>query len=186
MLNYRSIKLPALALIGTLVIILSTLVSFDLPGSIIPQTGQTLGVLVVAAILGQTLGVISVLIYLLIGLLGLPVFADGTLGPEVFFGPTRGYLFGFIFSALFCGWYCGKNYKLSFYSIFAIMLFSHILILIMGWLWLSSIIGPYPAILQGVLPFLYGALFKSLIATIVVKAAFKLKIYLLQSNFIRI
>ncbi len=174
LLNNKLIKNPTLIILGAAFIFLSTLLAFKLPGSSIPQTGQTFGVLVVAAVLGQTLGFFSVIIYLMLGLVGLPVFAEGNIGADVLWGPTRGYLFGFIFSALLCGWWCSQHHNRSILSIFSIMLMAHLLILGMGWLWLSSILGPAEAFQQGVTPFFYGAFFKSLLAALLVFSYFRL------------
>ena len=169
----KLLKSMMLIALGAFVIILCTLLAFKLPGSNIPQTAQTLGVLVVAAILGKNYGFSSVVLYLAVGLVGIPVFAEGTMGLEVFMGPTRGYLLGFLVAALLCGWWCNQSHNQFFISIFTIMILAHVLILAMGWIWLSSKIGPNEAFTQGVLPFFYGALIKSLIATLVVMFYFK-------------
>jgi biotin transport system substrate-specific component len=169
------IKSSVLTLVGTMIIILCSLLAFKLPGSDIPQTAQTFGVLVVAAIVGPRLGFYTVLLYLAIGALEIPVFAEGTMGLEVFMGPTLGYLIGFIFAALLCGWWCSLSINRSFMSILSIMLLAHILILAFGWMWLSTKIGPAEAFNKGVMPFLYGGLIKSLLATLVVKLYFNVR-----------
>ena len=167
-LNNNLFKIFLQSAFGAMIIFVCTLLAFKLPGSTIPQTAQTFGVLVVAALLGPRVGFLSVVFYLMIGILGIPVFASGTVGPEAFMGPTFGYLIGFIFAALLCGWWCSQSQKRAYLSIVSIMLLAHILILTMGWMWLSSKIGPSEAFVQGVYPFFYGALFKSLIAASVV------------------
>lgn len=68
--------------------------------SAIPVTLQTMGVFLVCGLLGGRRGTISVLVYLLLGLVGIPVFAGFTAGPGRLFGITGGYLIGFLFSAL--------------------------------------------------------------------------------------
>ncbi len=168
--------------LGALFIYSCALLNFDLPGSSIPQTAQTFGVLVVAAILGQTLGLLAVIFYLILGFLGLPVFAHGA-GLEVLMGPTKGYLFGFVFSALLCGWWFGQQRKISMLTTLAVMGTAHLLILIMGWVWLSSIMGPLEAFQQGVAPFFYGVIVKSVMATIFVVVYFKYSTKKFQKDF---
>lgn len=71
-------------------------VVIPVPFSPVPFTGQMLGVFLTGAILGKSLGVVSVLTYVLLGILGLPVFARGMSGASVLLGPTGGYLVGFV------------------------------------------------------------------------------------------
>ncbi|GAB2641006.1 biotin transporter BioY [Gordonia jinhuaensis] len=70
---------------------------------IVPITLQTFGVLLAGAVLGARRGFLAVLLYLAVGLAGLPVFSGGAAGPAVFAGPTAGYLIGFPFGAWLCG-----------------------------------------------------------------------------------
>src|SRR5690554_972674 len=69
----------------------------------IPVTGQSLAVLLVAYVLGLKEGVITISFYLIIGLIGLPVFADGGNGISAFTGSSGGYLIGFLFGGILCG-----------------------------------------------------------------------------------
>ncbi len=68
-----------------------------------PFTMQTAAVFLVAALLGRRKGAAAVCLYLLLGLLGLPVFAGFTGGMAVILGPTGGYLLGFLPMVLFSG-----------------------------------------------------------------------------------
>lgn len=89
----RSLVLAALcaALTGVL-----AQVAVPVPFSPVPFTGQMLGVFLTGAVLGRKLGVVSVLSYVLLGVLGLPVFARGMSGASVLLGPSGGYLVGFV------------------------------------------------------------------------------------------
>jgi len=69
-----------------------------------PITLQTLGVMLAGSILGWKRGMLAVLLYLGMGLVGLPVFAGGAGGPGAFVGPTAGYLGGFVVGAGLIGW----------------------------------------------------------------------------------
>lgn len=69
----------------------------------IPVTLQTMAVCLTAGLLGTKRGVLAVAVYLLIGLVGVPVFSNFTAGVSRLMGPTGGYLIGFIFTALIVG-----------------------------------------------------------------------------------
>jgi biotin transport system substrate-specific component len=75
------------------------LISFNLPMIKIPFSLQVLFILLAPLVLGLTYGSISVLIYILLGVIGFPIFANMKSGPVVLLGPTGGFLIGFIFSA---------------------------------------------------------------------------------------
>lgn len=74
----------------------------------VPFTLQTLGVFVAGSMLGWKRGTISVLLYILLGLVGIPVFAGFSGGVATLFGLTGGYIIGFIFTALLVGFMCDK------------------------------------------------------------------------------
>jgi biotin transport system substrate-specific component len=78
-------------------------VSVPLPISPIPITLQTLGVLLAGGLLGRLWGPVSVCVYLLLGLVGVPVFAGGSSGIGEFAGPRGGYLVGFVLAAFVMG-----------------------------------------------------------------------------------
>ncbi len=74
-----------------------------LPIGPVPVTLQVLFVLLSGAVLGAEMGALSVVIWILLGAFGLPVFAGGKAGPMVLLGPTGGYLLGFVI----CAWTVG-------------------------------------------------------------------------------
>jgi biotin transport system substrate-specific component len=88
---------------ASLLVALMAQVSVPLPFSPVPITGQTFAVLLVGAALGAKRGSASLLLYLLEGAAGLPVFAGGGAGPATFLGPTGGYLIGFVAAAWLVG-----------------------------------------------------------------------------------
>lgn len=69
----------------------------------VPITLQTFAVCAAAGLLGLRNGVLTVVVYILIGLIGVPVFSNFGAGPGVLFGITGGYIIGFIFTALIVG-----------------------------------------------------------------------------------
>lgn len=68
--------------------------------AMVPFTLQTFGVFLAVGVLGGKRGTLSILVYLLLGAAGVPVFAGFSGGPSVLFGNTGGYIIGFLFSAL--------------------------------------------------------------------------------------
>lgn len=69
----------------------------------VPITLQTMGVCLVSGLLGAKRGTITTVIYILLGLIGVPVFAGFSSGVSALFGPSGGYIIGFIFTALIVG-----------------------------------------------------------------------------------
>lgn len=94
-------RLAFVALFSSLLGILSQ-ISLPLPGGI-PLTLQTFAVALCGCVLGPGKGTLSVLIWLLMGSVGLPFFSGFQSGFSVLFGPSGGFLMGFLFLALFCG-----------------------------------------------------------------------------------
>ena len=89
--------------------IISVLAQISVPlGVIVPFTLQTLGMFLAGAMLGWKRGTLSVILYVLLGAVGLPVFAGFSGGVSVLFGPTGGYIIGFIFTALVVGFMTDK------------------------------------------------------------------------------
>jgi biotin transport system substrate-specific component len=78
-------------------------ISFYLPGNPVPVTGQTFAVLLSAAALGANRGAAAMLLYVLLGMVGLPVYADGKHGIDIVTGATGGYLIGFLVAAWVVG-----------------------------------------------------------------------------------
>jgi len=131
-------------------------ISIPLPITPVPFTLQVFFVLLSGAVLGGRLGALAQIIYLLLGLIGLPVFAGGESGPGVLIGPTGGYLLGFVVGAYLTG-RISQNERLSSFIRMAIATLSGLLpIYMLGeiglWLWLRSSL---PVLLMiGVVPFL--------------------------------
>ena len=101
--------LKELILAAEFAAIISVLSQMTIPFGLVPLTGQTFAIGLTATFLGRKLGLISVTVYLLLGLIGLPVFSEMTGGIAVLFGPTGGYLIGFLFQTWLTGWMIEKN-----------------------------------------------------------------------------
>ncbi|MFA7289301.1 MAG: biotin transporter BioY [Melioribacteraceae bacterium] len=105
----------------------------------VPFTLQTLLVVLSGAFLGSKNGAASQALYLLVGAIGIPVFAAFTGGFVKFFGPTGGYLLSFPFAAFLTG-YIIEKFNTKFAVIAAIVL-ANVLILVVGSLYLSVFFG---------------------------------------------
>lgn len=117
------------AMFAAIMAILSQ-ISFQLPGGV-PITLQTFGVVLVGIILGPTMGITSILVYLLMGAVGVPVFANFRGGFDVLIGATGGYLIGFLPMTYFAGF--GKKKPFLYSIVFSIagLLICHIMGLVM-------------------------------------------------------
>ena len=150
----------AAVLLGTLVLAIASQVS--VPMLPVPMTMQTLAVIMIGALYGWRLGALTVLAWLGEAALGLPVLANGSGGLAPFMGPTAGYLASFPFVAALVGWLAERGWNGSRPAFaFASMLAGHALCLMLGGLWLATLIGTEKAMLVGVVPFLLGSLVKS-------------------------
>tara|TARA_Y100001970_G_scaffold265516_1_gene353178 strand:- start:3008 stop:3553 length:546 start_codon:yes stop_codon:yes gene_type:complete len=137
---------------------LSAQVRIAIPISPVPITGQTFVVLLSGLILGSTFGAISMLMYLFIGMSGLPFFSAGVAGLAILKSPTIGYIVGFFLAAYITGMFATK-------PIFGVILGS-LIIYIFGVFGLVIIlnISLSNAIAIGVIPYLLGDAIKSMLA----------------------
>lgn len=129
-----------------------------------PMTMQTWAVLLAGIALGPAWGVAAVLLYLVAGLIGLPVLSEGASGVGPFTGPTAGYLMAFVPAAGLAGWLSRRGSLERNLTAVGWMVGIHLLVLAAGGAWLAVSIGVGPALGNGVLPFLPGAVLKSLLA----------------------
>jgi biotin transport system substrate-specific component len=120
MKNITTRQLILTSLFAALTVALS-FVSIRIPFSPVPITGQTFGVMLSGALLGSKLGALSQVVYLLLGVIGLPVFAGGASGLGTLFGASGGFLFGFPIGAYITGLMLEKKKNAStFYMAIAI------------------------------------------------------------------
>jgi biotin transport system substrate-specific component len=154
----------------------SILAQIAIPLWPVPITGQTFAVLFVGAALGVTRAALSMVLYLAIGLLGLPVFApqpDGSHlnGVASLLGPTGGYLVGFIIASAFVGWLAQREWDRKWLRTLLAFVGGTVLIYAVGLPWLFvglsnlHMANPLQATLTGGLyPFLIGDTIKALVA----------------------
>jgi len=153
------------------------LIAIPLPFTPVPITLQTFFTFLAGALLGKYLGALSQLIYLLLGVVGLPVFAKGSSGIGVLLGPTGGYLVGFIPAAFLVGYLLERREKPPFGLIFLAMVVGLVAMYLpgVGWLMWVTRMNLVKALLLGVLPFLPGDAVKILVGGFIVKRATRLR-----------
>jgi biotin transport system substrate-specific component len=124
----------------------------------VPITLQTLFLGLAGTLLGARLGALSQVVYLLLGILGLPVFAGGKAGLGVLFGPTGGYLIGFVAAAFVIGKFAALKTRPGFAWICLSLAVGAMVIYALGILQLSLVarLTAVKAMAVGVLPFLPG------------------------------
>ena len=171
----RMLRLGAIVLLGTLLLTASA--KIQVPFWPVPMTMQTFVVLFLGAALGARLGALTVLLYLAEGALGLPVFAgtpEKGLGLAYMAGPTGGYLIGFVAGAYLVGWLAERGWDRSVPRLFVAMMLGHVVILGLGWAWLTQLIGFEKAWMVGVVPFYAATLFKTALGAYMVPALWHL------------
>jgi biotin transport system substrate-specific component len=159
---------------ASLLVALMAQVSIPLPFSPVPITGQTFAVLLVGAALGARRGAASLLLYLLEGAVGLPVFAGGTGGPAVLLGPTGGYLIGFVAAAWLVGALAGRGLDRRLPHALLAFLAGEAVIFLCGAAVLAVYVGPANALPLGVIPFIPGELIKIALAAAALPAAWRI------------
>ena len=157
-------------------IILTVSAKIKIPFYPVPMTMQTFVVLLLGVSFGYKIALASVGLYLLEGILGLPVFSNSPergVGLTYFTGPTMGYLIGFL-SACFLASLVKKDD--NYLIIFLKLVLSVSTIYILGVLWLGTIIGWDKPILElGVIPFLIAEIFKICLLTVITKKLISLR-----------
>jgi len=155
-----------LIFVGALFLAALAQVAIPVPGSPVPVTGQTLGVLLLATAYGANLGASTFALYLLIGLAGAPVFANQGHGLERLIGPTGGYLVGMLIASWVLGALAGRKWDQRFLSAITTMFIGNIIIFTFGLIWLHEYTGKDWAWTfgAGLTPFIFGEILKIVIA----------------------
>ena len=170
----KPLKLFLMVFFGSIALTISA--KLKIPFYPVPMTMQTFVVLFLGLAFGYKIGLTTVSVYLLEGILGMPVFSNSPekgVGLIYFTGPTMGYLIGFLSAVFFAGY---LNLKGNIFIIFSKLIFSVSTIYLFGALWLGTLIGWDKPILQlGVTPFLLAELFKICLLTLLAKKIIKFR-----------
>jgi biotin transport system substrate-specific component len=142
----------------------------------VPITGQTFAVLLVGAAYGSTLGAATLAAYLVLGVIGVPLYADQSHGWDVFSGATGGYIVGFIFAAAVTGALAERGWDKKFSSSIAAMLTGSVIIYACGSIWLHHWlhVSWNTTFADGVYPFIPGDIVKLYLAAAALPGAWSL------------
>ncbi|MBK4346870.1 biotin transporter BioY [Lacisediminihabitans changchengi] len=153
--------------------LVSIAAQISVPIGPVPITGQTLAALIVGSSLGAVRGTLSMVLYAVIGALGLPVFSDGSHGVGVIFGATGGYIIGFTAAAALTGWLAQRSWDHRILGALASFGAGTVVTFAVGLPWLA-VVGHYTlteTLQYGLYPFIFGGIIKAVIAAGFVRLA---------------
>ena len=177
--SYQSklIKSLLAIILGSIVLTISA--KIKIPFYPVPMTMQTFVVLLLGLTFGYKIGLSAVGLYLLEGIIGLPVFSNSPergVGLVYFTGPTMGYLIGFLSACYLASF---VKFNDNYLIIFIKLTLAVSTIYIFGVIWLGTLIGwDKPILSLGVTPFLLAEMFKVLLLSLLVKKLIKFKNFL--------
>jgi biotin transport system substrate-specific component len=177
----RDLQRTAAVLFATVITIAAAQVSIPLPFTPVPFTFQPMVVLVGAAALGARLGAASQILYLALGIAGLPVFAASPLLPQGvarLMGPTGGYLMAYPIAAFAAGWLAQRGFDRRYVTAVAAMLIGLAIVFASGVAWLALALpagrsGWSAALAAGFYPFVVADLVKILMAAAVLPSLWR-------------
>ena len=183
-------KIQRLAIIAIAAAFMAISSQFTIPLPLVPLTLQTLSVGIIATVLKPLDSLFSILVYLLLGAIGLPVFAGGAAGFGVILGPTGGFLIGFLIQAQQVAQLCKQSPVLkSTGGKITLFILANIIgttwCLAMGTVWLSIAGGLslQDGFKAGFLPFIIPGLVKAILAAII---GFYIRRALKQNSYFKV
>lgn len=168
-----------IALMAAILCVVAPII-IPLPFSPIPLSLATFIIYLLSVVIGAKKAVIAVIIYIIIGAVGVPVFSGYGAGLQKIVGPTGGYMLGYIACALASGYFADKfESKIYMYAIG--MVLGTAICYTLGTLWMSYSTGMkfVEALFAGVIPFLIGDVIKIVVATIV---GYKIRRIIIKTN----
>jgi biotin transport system substrate-specific component len=169
----KQLKNIIIAILGTLVLTISA--KIQTPFTLVPATMQTFAVLLIGMVLGPKLAAASVILYLIQGSMGLPVFAKGG-GIMYLAGPTGGYLLGFIFAAYFSGMIKVKHDPIIIFIYLSLSISIAYIVGLLGlWNYMGFDKSFNKVFTAGAEPFLLIEIYKILILAVLSKQIFRIK-----------
>ena len=170
----RIIKSLLVIILGSIALTISA--KIKIPFYPVPMTMQTFVVLFLGVSFGYKIGLASVGLYLLEGIIGLPVFSNSPekgVGLIYFTGPTMGYLIGFLSASFLASKINSKN---NFLIVLTKLIIATSTIYILGLLWLGTLIGwDKPIFELGAKPFLLAEVFKVILLALITKQIIKIR-----------
>jgi len=179
--RFRTAEQAGAVLFVTVLTAVAAQISIPLPFTPVPFTFQPLVVLLGAAALGSRLGMSSQILYLALGIAGLPVFAASPMLPQGaarLLGPTGGYLMAFPFAAFAAGWLAERGWDRRYSTAVLAMACGLTVVFAGGVLWLSVASRPLVSVSQalaaGVVPFIIPDLLKLVMAAAVMPGLWRI------------
>ena len=162
-----------LIIAGALLIYLTARIAIPIPGNPVPITMQNFGVLVVGGALGLKRGGLATFLYVALGVVGLPFFAEGKGGTAVIFGTTGGYLIGFVLASSLVGRLAELGWDRRLGGALGATFLGTAVIYAVGVPWLAAVTGMdlVQAIQVGLLTFLVVDILKAIAAALVFPVA---------------
>jgi len=151
------------------------LAQVTVPLPLVPITGQTVAVLLVGATLGAGRGAASMSLYALLGMVGLPVFSDGSGGMSVVLGATGGYIVGFVLAAALVGRLAERRWERTFLKGMVTFLAGTGVTFLVGLPWLGAVAGLdlQATLANGLYPFVLPGVVKAAVVAGLLPAAWK-------------
>lgn len=164
----KKVNVNQLTFTAMMTALLCVLAPLSIPIASVPISASTFVVYLAAVLLGARYSIICICLYLLLGIIGLPVFAGWGSGIGVILGPTGGYLIGYLLIALFTGLFMryGKE-KISMIAVG--MVLGTVACYALGTVWLAYQLSldAKAAIMAGVIPFIPGDLLKIILCLVI-------------------
>ncbi|WP_019121903.1 biotin transporter BioY [Brevibacillus massiliensis] len=167
-MNSTSERLKMFVVAAMFAAITGILAQMVIPLPLVPITGQTLAVGLTATILGSRYGTLAMILYAIMGAIGLPVFTEASGGFHVILGKTGGYIIGFIFTAFVTGIILEKT-RFSFLYAMLANTAGMVVTLVFGVVQLKYVLdAPWDKALEwGVYPFIVVGLIKAALASFI-------------------
>lgn len=175
-IRYKALRATVLLLLGSGLLTLSA--KIQVPFWPVPMTMQTFAIMVLGAALGARLGAAAVVLYIMEGMVGLPVFANTppqVPSPAYLMGPTGGFLASFVVAAFMIGFVADRGWLKKPFLFASVLIIANVLILALGGLWMALFaklasgatgMGFENAYLKGIEPFLLSTVFKTMLAAL--------------------
>jgi biotin transport system substrate-specific component len=172
------LKQAALVIAGIALLAICAKIKVPVPGSPVAVGMGTFAVLTIGAAYGARLGLVTIVGYMLIGMLGFDIFQSSTNelnGVAYMMGGTGGYLVGYVLATVLLGWLAQRGWDRSVVWMALAMLLGNVLMYVPGLAWLGTLYGWDKPILEwGLTPFIVGDLLKLALAALILPAAWSL------------
>lgn len=174
MKDNKTLSIKNIAIIGVITAVICVLGPLSIQIGVVPISFTNLAIYLGLYILGMKKGAISYCVYLLLGLVGVPVFSAFTAGPQKLFGPTGGYLIGFIPLAVIAGIFIEKSGRKFLFSMVGMILGTAVCYVFgTAWLAFQAHYTFAQALAAGVTPFIVGDLIKMVLVALVAPQLYK-------------